>query len=120
VDARVEQGAQRAHLEFEIPRGVLVSRRDEDLDGLLLIDRIVAPPVRPPGVAVRAIEAHVKRHFIAAEAHPCLLRRGAAAVGERERREHRDVFPGGGRIPGDGNRGNAPAREIHGGNSSLR
>jgi hypothetical protein len=70
VDAGIEEDAERAHLEFEVPRGIRPARGQEDLDGLLLIDRIVAPTIGAPGVAVLAIEAHVERRLIVAEAHP--------------------------------------------------
>src|SRR6185312_5499419 len=93
VDGAVPEDAPRAHLELEVVDGVGRPRRQEDLYRLFLIDGIVPPLERPPGVAVLAVEPHVERRVVPGDANPGLLDRRSAAVDEKKRGKAGDRVP---------------------------
>jgi len=110
VDARVEEDAPRAHLEFEVIHRVRLSRGEEHLDRLLLPEGIVAPGERPPGVAVDALETDVERRVVPGHADDGRLLRRGSILRTDERRQRWDLVPG----PGGRHARDLPAGELHG------
>jgi len=94
VDPRVEEGAARAHLEFEVVDRVRLPGGEEDLDRLLLPEGIVSLREGPPGVAVDAIEPHVERGFLPEHADQGRLLGGRPVLGPDEGRQRRNLLPG--------------------------
>src|SRR5262249_28160616 len=109
----------RAHLGLEIagrrsvPWNVRKAWSQEDLHRLLQIDRVVAPEIGPPGVAVRAVEAHVEGRLVPGEPDRGLLEGGASTVRTLEGRQGGGPGGGGGGaiLRGERGRGGAPAKK---------
>ena len=105
MDARVEQGTERAHLQLEVVDRILFTGCEEDLDHFLFIERRIAPPVCPPGMIVGAIEADVERRIVPTDPHDGRPL-GRSAVGSEDQRRK-----AGKRVPGAREPGYPPARE---------
>src|SRR6185295_8293692 len=82
-----------ADLEFEVALWIVGARREEDLDRLLLPERVVALRERAPGREVRAVEPHREAVVVAADADRRLHAGRSAAVREHEGGQARHLAP---------------------------